>query len=86
MNVPASILAAFRLDRFPPALFQTAGYALNRVASYVGRGYGQSWDAETTWNDRKGELKEEVVRELRCIAEQHGYTDILQLLEEPEVL
>jgi hypothetical protein len=78
------ILTAFPVERFPPALFQTAGYALHRVASYVGPARGQSWDAQKTWENRKSELNDAVLRELRNLAKQHRYEGILQLLGESE--
>lgn len=67
------ILTAFPFNRFPPALFQTAAYGLQRVGYYVGRSSGKSWAAQDTWDNRKAELSKEVVDELKSIANQHGY-------------
>lgn len=73
------ILTAFSISRFPPALFQTAAYGLQRVGYYVGNDTGQSWAAKNTWDSRKNDLSREVVDELKSIAEQHGYTYVKQL-------
>lgn len=73
------ILTSFPINRFPPALFQTAAYGLQRVGYFVGNEFGQSWPAMKTWNKRKNELTEEVVAELNSIAEQHGYNNVRSL-------
>jgi hypothetical protein len=73
------ILTAFSISRFPPALFQTAAYGLQRVGYYVGDDTGKSWSAKKTWEKRKNELSREVVDELKSIAHQHGYNYVKQL-------
>lgn len=73
------ILTAFSISRFPPALFQTAAYGLQRVGYYVGDDAGKSWAAKKTWDKRKNELSKEVVDELKSIADQHGYNYVKRL-------
>ena len=73
------ILTAFSISRFPPALFQTAAYGLQRVGYYVGDDAGKSWSAKKTWDKRKNELSKEVVDELKSIADQHGYNYVKRL-------
>lgn len=73
------ILTSFPINRFPPALFQTAAYGLQRVGYYVGKDSGQSWAAKKTWDKRKSELSKEVVAELKSIADQHRYSYVSQL-------
>lgn len=75
------ILTAFPVERFPPALFQTAVYSLQRVGYFIGKGRGQSWAADDTWNARKGELSASMVKELASIAEQHRYEYVSRLVE-----
>ncbi len=75
------ILTSFPIHRFPPALFQTAAYGLQRVGYYVGDGGGKSWSAKKTWDKRKNELSNEVVAELKSIADQHSYSYVKQLAE-----
>jgi hypothetical protein len=70
------ILTSFPINRFPPALFQTAAYGLQRVGYYIGNGPGKSWSAKQTWDQRKKELPMEIVAELKSIADQHGYYHI----------
>lgn len=79
------ILTAFPISRFPPALFQTAAYGLQRVGYYVGDDTGQSWAAKKTWDRRKNELSKEVVDELKSIADQHGYTYVKLLAKSIKV-
>lgn len=79
------ILTAFSISRFPPALFQTAAYGLQRVGYYVGDDPGKSWAAKKTWDKRKTELSKEVVDELKSIADQHGYNYVKRLAETIEV-
>jgi len=74
------ILTSFPISRFPPALFQTAAYGLQRVGYYVGNEAGKSWAAKKTWDTRKGELTEEIVNELKSIADQHGYSYLQRLV------
>lgn len=73
------ILTAFPISRFPPALFQTAAYGLQRVGYYVGDCTGKSWAAKKTWDKRKNELSKEIVDELKSIASQHGYAYVERL-------
>jgi hypothetical protein len=74
------ILTSFKINHFPPALFQTAAYGLERLGCYIGNDAGQSWSAQKTWNKRKSELPEEIVNELASIADQHGYYYVTQLV------
>ncbi|MFO6418938.1 SIR2 family NAD-dependent protein deacylase [Hylemonella sp. W303a] len=79
------ILTSFPISRFPPALFQTAAYGLQRVGYYVGDEGGKSWSAKRTWEKRKKELSKEVVAELRSIADQHGYNYVERLAKTIDV-
>lgn len=79
------ILTTFPINRFPPALFQTAAYGLQRVGYYVGNEGGKSWSAKKTWDTRKHELSQEVVSELNSIAEQHGYQYVRRLAKTIDV-
>jgi len=75
------VLTSFTINRFPPALFQTAAYGLQRVGYYVGSEEGKSWSAKKTWDKRKRELSKEVTAELKSIADQHGYNYVKQLVK-----
>jgi len=74
------ILTAFEPNNIPPALFQTAAYSLDRVAIFIGRMSGQSFAAATTWEQRKAELSQEIVTDLRDISHALGYSNLQQLL------
>lgn len=80
LNIILDILTSFSIDRFPPALFQTAAHSLHRVSPYVGMDGGKSWTAGKSWNRRKGELSLETVKELKSIARQHGYSSLSVLM------
>ena len=75
------ILTAFTINHFPPALFQTAAYGLQRVGYYIGNDTGKSWAAKKTWDNRKHELSQEAVAELKSIAKQHDYNYVMQLVK-----
>ena len=80
LKIILDILTSFPINRFPPALFQTVAYGLQRVGYYVGDGPGNSWSAKKTWDNRKSELTTEVISELRSIANQHGYSFVNALV------
>ena len=74
------ILTSFPVDQIPPVLLQTAAYGLERVGYFIGNQKGQSYSANNTWEKRKSELTREMVKELRNIAEQHGYSHLMRLV------
>jgi hypothetical protein len=80
LTIILDILTSFSIGQFPPALFQTAAYGLQRVGYFVGNEAGKSWAAKKTWDTRKGELTEETVNELKSIAGQHGYNYLERLV------
>ena len=75
------VLTSFPVDRFPPALFETVAYGLQRVGYYIGKEPGKSHAAAATWDKRKNELKAETVKELRSLATQHNYNYLKKLLD-----
>ncbi|CAK9884978.1 MAG: hypothetical protein XXXJIFNMEKO3_01370 [Candidatus Erwinia impunctatus] len=80
LNIILDILCAFPLCNFPPALLQTVVQSLERVAPLIGKEKGQSWEADSTWKKRRGELPPELVEELKNIAEQHSYDRVYSLI------
>jgi hypothetical protein len=74
------ILTSFPVNQIPPVLLQTAAYGLERVGYFIGNQKGQSYSANNTWEKRKSELTREMVKELRNIAEQHGYSHLMRLV------
>ncbi|WP_417764907.1 SIR2 family NAD-dependent protein deacylase [Shewanella chilikensis] len=80
LTVILDILTTLKFKQIPPALLETCAYALQRVGYYVGDGYGESWQANRTFERRKGELSKELVDELKNIAEQHWYTNLIKLM------
>jgi hypothetical protein len=74
------ILTAFPADKFPPALFETAAYGLQRVGYYVGAEAGKSHAAAITWGKRKTELSTEMIDELLHFANQHHYVYLKKLI------
>jgi hypothetical protein len=80
LNIILDILTAFKANNIPPALLQLAADGLERVGRYVGPSKGQSFAAGKTWKNRKKELSEDIVRELRSLAAQYGYPYINRLL------
>jgi hypothetical protein len=76
LSVVLDILTGFEVEQIPPALFQAAAYALERVAWYVGKDLGESYAAADLWDERKGELTADMVGELRAVAEQYSYVSL----------
>lgn len=75
------IITGFSVKNIPPALFQTAAFGLERVASYIGMEKGKSYAAARTWISRRGEISSDMVEELKGIADQHAYINLKQLLD-----
>lgn len=75
------ILTCFPINRFPPALFQTVAYGLQRVGYYVGNEKGKSRSAKRTWDSRKNSLPKDIVDELKSIADQHSYNYVNDLVK-----
>ncbi len=80
LTVLLDILTTLKFKKIPPALLETCAYALQRVGYYVDDGHGKSWQANRTFECRKGELSSELVDELKNIAEQHWYTNLRKLM------
>lgn len=81
LNIILDILTTFSINEIPPALFQTTAYAMQRVSAFVGKAPGESWGAYNTWESRKLELSNEIVKELKNIAKLHRYYDLEKLVE-----
>ena len=64
LDITLDILTSLPPNDFPPALLPLAATNLDRLASYIGTGYGYSWAANNKWNARKAELSTEIVAEL----------------------
>lgn len=78
------ILTTIPKENFPPALFQSVAQALDRIGYYVGNESGKSRAANETWSARKGNLPGDIVVELGNLANQHGYPELLKLVESVE--
>ena len=76
LSMILDILTNFSIKQIPPALFETAAYALQRVGYFVGREYGKSYAAQTVWDARKNSLSPELVKELNDFSEQYDYRNI----------
>lgn len=81
LTIVLDILTQFKVEGLPPALFQTAAYAFDRVAWFVGRKQGESWAAADTWDQRKGQLSAEMITELRNISRIYSYRNLEEKLE-----
>jgi hypothetical protein len=82
LSLILDILTNFSINQFPPALFETTAYALQRVGYYVGNEIGQSYAAKDVWDNRKHDLSDDLVSELRNFAKQHDYHFIENLCNE----
>jgi hypothetical protein len=80
LKIILDILTAFPMEKFPPALFETAAYGLQRVGYFVGYGNGQSHSAKRTWDARKNELNIKTVNELKHFSIQYNYNYLNKLV------
>jgi hypothetical protein len=85
LNILLDVLEAFDVKNIPPALMEMLSFNLNRVANYLGNRVGDAIKATKIWNDRKGTLAVELVKELRNICRSKGYFDLAILLDEISV-
>ncbi len=81
LSMILDVLTTFSIKQIPPALFETAAYALQRVGYYVGSEPGQSFEANRVWSSRKGELSADMVAELKDFAKQHHYIYLKRLCQ-----
>lgn len=79
LSMILDILTSFSIKQMPPALFETAAYALHRVGYYVGNEYGKSFAAQKVWDARKSTISRDMVSELKSFAKQHHYSYITKL-------
>lgn len=82
LRLTLDILIKIDIEKMPPALFESLAANLDRIASYIGGGLGQSWDANTTWYNNKHLLPKETVDELKAYAMQQGGTYLKILLND----
>lgn len=81
LSMILDILTSFSIKQIPPALFETAAYALHRVGYYVGVQYGQSFAAKKVWDERKSTISIDMISELNSFAKQHHYSHITSLCD-----
>ena len=74
-------LTAFEDIQIHPALLAVIVPRFDSLALYVGNERGSSWAALRLWNERKHELKESLVAELKAIATRHQHGTLKRLLE-----
>jgi hypothetical protein len=82
LHITLDLLTAFKCKDFPPALLAATVRNFDRLAAYIGDGPGFSWSAKNVWDERKSELPEAMVTELRIIARQNLHTTLQQLLKD----
>jgi hypothetical protein len=81
LHITLDLLTAFEWEDFPPALMPVVVNNFGRLAFYIGRRRGDSHAAAATWDERKGELSEGTVTELRALARQYGHSQLSALLK-----
>jgi hypothetical protein len=76
------VLENMPIKLIPPALLESLAYNLNRVASYIGRNLGDSYEAASTWDLRKSKLDPIMVKELLNIARNRRFYRLKEMLED----
>ncbi len=82
LNIILDILVELKFEQMPPALFQITAEALNRVGYYISFKHGRSHPAARLWRDEKGNIPDEMIRELKAFAQQHQHYDIQELIKD----
>lgn len=81
LNITLDLLTSFECEDFPPALLAATVRNFDRLANYIGSEIGSSWAAKRVWDERKAELSEAMVTELKIIARQNLHVALQRLLE-----
>jgi len=81
LTIILDLMVTFSFVNIPPALFELLATSLEKLGSYIGRGSGQSWQANDTWISRKGSIPKDMVKELRQLADQRWLTYTANLLQ-----
>jgi hypothetical protein len=81
LHLLLDFLTAFESDKLPPSLVYVAVRSFDRLAPNIGGGHGQSWAAQQVWEQRKAELPEATLAELRVVARQYGAGALRALLK-----
>lgn len=76
------MIEILNVNEMPPLLLHSITDNLNRVSSFIGRGLGDSFVANDTWQLRKGKINYETKRELLNICNTNGYSRLKRLLKE----
>ena len=82
LHLLLDFLTAFQCKDLPPSLVYVAVRSFDRLAPYVGRGFGQSWAAQDVWEARRHEIDEATLKELRVVAKQYGAGSLRLLLKQ----
>lgn len=79
LNLLLDIIFTFKLEQFPPALFDAVVYQLNKVAYYVGSRYGESQPALRVWIRRRNEMDSKMKNEILRVSKINNYYNIHSL-------
>lgn len=64
-----------------PVLLEMFAYNLNKLASYIGKRKGDSYEADSTWNSRKHEIPNDILMELFRISDSMNFYNLNKLLK-----
>jgi hypothetical protein len=84
LNILIDFLIKIEPNTVQPALIESIAYNLDRVAYYVGRSKGQSFNAHKTWSKRQSDISEDTIQELKRIASINNLYKLRSLLTDGE--
>ena len=65
LKIILDILIAIDVEKMPPALFNFLATSFEELSSYIGRGMGESWNANDTWKGRRSLIPPKTIEEMK---------------------
>ena len=74
------IIDSIKYQNMPPILFELLARSLEKVSFYIGNTMGNSFDAYNTWEERKGKIPKEMIKQLQIFTKNDDFSNLRKLL------
>jgi len=81
LNVLIDIMVHVSIRQMPHALVASLADNLNAIANFIGKSYGQSFESESIWTNRRHEIPGDLLAEFRNIGKIKSYTKLLSIIQ-----